>query len=105
MASVLSMVRPFLGDLRFDLNNILLNRHRCQVGCPACVRAPVPPWRGSMLIAQITDLHVRRPDELAYSGEIDTAKRLESAVSFINQFRPGPDLVLATGDLVDYGRP
>jgi 3',5'-cyclic AMP phosphodiesterase CpdA len=57
-----------------------------------------------MLIAQITDLHIRRPGELAYSGEIDTAERLERAVAFINGFRPRPDLVLATGDLVDFGR-
>src|SRR4051812_22932697 len=58
-----------------------------------------------MLIAQITDLHIRRPGELAYGGAIDTAERLASAVDFLNKFRPEPDLVMATGDLVDYGRP
>ena len=58
-----------------------------------------------MLIAQITDLHIRRSGDLAYSGEIDTAARLESAVAFLNAFRPRPDVVLATGDLVDYGKP
>ncbi|MBI1779133.1 MAG: phosphodiesterase [Proteobacteria bacterium] len=57
-----------------------------------------------MLIAQITDLHIRRLGERAYSGEIDTAERLASTVVFLNDFQPRPDLVLATGDLVDYGR-
>jgi 3',5'-cyclic AMP phosphodiesterase CpdA len=59
----------------------------------------------AMLIAHITDTHVRREGELAYSGKIDTARRLEDAVVFINRFRPRPDIVIATGDLVDYGQP
>lgn len=58
-----------------------------------------------MLIAHITDLHLRREGELAFNGHIDTAQRLGDAVDFLNNFEPKPDLALVTGDLVDYGRP
>lgn len=58
-----------------------------------------------MLIAQITDLHIRAKGARAYGGEIDTAERLAQAIDFINSFDPRPDLVLATGDLIDLGRP
>jgi len=57
-----------------------------------------------MLIGQITDLHVRARDALAYGGEVDTAARLNQAIDFLNAFDPRPDLVLATGDLIDLGR-
>lgn len=52
-------------------------------------------------IAQISDTHIRRPGLLAY-GKVDTAAFLRAAVDHINALRPQPDLVLATGDLVDF---
>jgi len=55
-----------------------------------------------MLIAQITDLHVMLPGELAY-GRFDTSSSLARCVSQIMQLDPVPDAVLATGDLVDGG--
>ena len=58
-----------------------------------------------MLIAHITDLHLRTEGELAFTGMIDTAARLVETVDFLNAFRPRPDLVLVTGDLVDFGKP
>ena len=58
-----------------------------------------------MLIAHITDLHLRKQDELAFSGRIDTAQRLDTTIDYLNGFRPRPDLVLVTGDLVDFGKP
>jgi 3',5'-cyclic AMP phosphodiesterase CpdA len=57
-----------------------------------------------VLIAQITDLHVRRPGDLAY-GFVDTNAMLADAVQSIIDSRPLPDVVLATGDLVDTGSP
>jgi 3',5'-cyclic AMP phosphodiesterase CpdA len=57
-----------------------------------------------MLIAQITDSHVTAAGTLAY-GVIDTNAHLAAAVAHLNQFRPRPDLVLITGDLVDQGQP
>ncbi|MBM3546323.1 MAG: phosphodiesterase [Alphaproteobacteria bacterium] len=57
-----------------------------------------------MLIAHITDLHLRTEGELAFMDKIDTAERLERTVAFLNDFRPRPDMVLATGDLVDFGK-
>jgi 3',5'-cyclic-AMP phosphodiesterase len=57
-----------------------------------------------MLIAQISDMHVKPPGELLYK-RIDTAGFLERAVAHVNGLDPRPDIVLATGDLVDGGKP
>lgn len=57
-----------------------------------------------MLIAQITDTHIRPKGVLAM-GRVDTAGHLARAVAHINALRPAPDLVLMTGDLVDGGKP
>lgn len=57
-----------------------------------------------MLIAQISDLHVMAPGELAY-GRVDTARYLEQAVETLLRLDPLPDLVVATGDLADGGAP
>jgi Icc protein len=51
-------------------------------------------------IAQISDLHIKPPGSLAY-GRVDTAKALERCVAVLNGFKPAPDLVLISGDLVD----
>ena len=51
-------------------------------------------------IAQISDLHIKPPGSLAY-GRVDTAKALERCVTVLNEFRPAPDLVVISGDLVD----
>jgi 3',5'-cyclic-AMP phosphodiesterase len=55
-----------------------------------------------MLIAQITDMHIRPEGTLAYQ-RIDTAGFLARAVDHILHLDPRPDVVLATGDLVDKG--
>ena len=55
-----------------------------------------------MLIAQISDVHLKPEGILAY-GVADTATALARAVKHINTLNPRPDLVLATGDLVDEG--
>jgi 3',5'-cyclic-AMP phosphodiesterase len=51
-------------------------------------------------IAQISDLHVKRPGALAY-GRVDTAKALERCVAALNEFAPAPDFVVISGDLAD----
>ena len=56
-----------------------------------------------MLIAQISDMHIKPPGELLYQ-RIDTAGFLERAVAHVNALDPRPDVVLATGDLVDGGK-
>jgi 3',5'-cyclic-AMP phosphodiesterase len=55
-----------------------------------------------MLIAQITDLHILPPGRVAY-GRIDTAACLTRAVARLRALDPRPDVVVATGDLVDAG--
>ena len=57
-----------------------------------------------MLIAQISDLHVKPPGQLLYD-RIDTAGFLERAVAHVMPLDPLPDLVIMTGDLVDGGKP
>jgi 3',5'-cyclic-AMP phosphodiesterase len=53
-----------------------------------------------VLIAQISDLHIKSPGSLAY-GKVDTAHALERCVAALNEFRPRPDLVVISGDLAD----
>lgn len=55
-----------------------------------------------MLIAQISDTHIRPRGVLAM-GRVDTAAHLARAIAHINALRPAPELVLVTGDLVDAG--
>lgn len=52
------------------------------------------------LIAQISDLHVQAA--LAY-GVVDTNSLVKAAIAHLNQLNPQPDLVVATGDLVQQG--
>jgi Icc protein len=51
-------------------------------------------------IAQISDLHIKQPGQLAY-GRVDTARALERCVAALNEFAPAPDFVVISGDLVD----
>jgi 3',5'-cyclic-AMP phosphodiesterase len=53
-----------------------------------------------VLVAQISDLHVKRPGEVAYS-RVDTATALSRCVEELNRFRPRPSKVVISGDLVD----
>jgi 3',5'-cyclic AMP phosphodiesterase CpdA len=51
-------------------------------------------------IAQISDLHIKPPNTLAY-GRVDTARALERCARAVNEFRPRPNLVVISGDLAD----
>jgi Icc protein len=55
-----------------------------------------------MLIAQISDMHIGVKGSLAY-GHFDTGSSLARCVRRIRELNPVPDVVLATGDLVDTG--
>jgi 3',5'-cyclic-AMP phosphodiesterase len=57
-----------------------------------------------MLIAQMSDMHIKPEGKLLYN-RIDTAGYLERAVAHILRLDPQPDIVIATGDLVDGGKP
>jgi len=54
-----------------------------------------------MLIAQISDMHIKVEGKLAY-GIVDTARMLKECVANIMRLKPLPDAVMVTGDLVDY---
>jgi len=53
-----------------------------------------------LVIAQISDLHIKQPGERAYQ-QVDTAAALTRCVKELNRLRPRPDLVVISGDLVD----
>ncbi|WP_428243498.1 phosphodiesterase [Gynuella sp.] len=57
-----------------------------------------------MLIAQLTDLHIKKGGKIAYK-KVDTLQCLRAAVAHINALQPRPDWVVVTGDLGDFGRP
>jgi 3',5'-cyclic-AMP phosphodiesterase len=57
-----------------------------------------------MIIGQISDTHIAEKGRLLY-GRVDTAAFLARAVQHLAGLSPRPDVVLATGDLVDAGRP
>lgn len=57
-----------------------------------------------LVIAQISDFHLKPPGALAY-GVADTAIALRRAVDHLNRLVPLPHAVLVTGDLVDEGAP
>jgi len=56
-----------------------------------------------VLIAHISDLHIKPPGRLAY-GRVDTALSLAHTIRALNNLSPRPDWVLISGDLVDSGR-
>ncbi|CAB3747291.1 phosphodiesterase [Paraburkholderia humisilvae] len=55
-----------------------------------------------MLLAQISDLHIKRPGALAYR-RVDTAAYFSRCVAALNALVPRPNAVIVTGDLVDQG--
>lgn len=57
-----------------------------------------------MLIAQLTDLHIKKGGKRAYR-RVDTLDCLRKAVSHINNLVPQPDYLVITGDLGDFGTP
>lgn len=57
-----------------------------------------------MLIAQITDTHIRRKGTLLHHVP-QPARSLRRALAEIEALVPRPDLVVATGDLVECGAP
>ena len=55
-----------------------------------------------MLIAQISDPHLR-PRGVLYQDLVDSNAMFAAAVDHLNALVPQPDVVILSGDLVDYG--
>lgn len=53
-----------------------------------------------VLIAQISDLHIKAPGARAYN-RVDTAAALSACVAELNRLQPRPELVVISGDLAD----
>jgi len=57
-----------------------------------------------MIIAQLTDTHIRAPGRLAY-GKVDTSAYLAAAVDHLNGIKDRPDVTVVSGDICDFGQP
>lgn len=55
-----------------------------------------------MLLAQISDLHIKRPGLLAYK-KVNTTEYLRACIAKVNALLPKPDVLIITGDLADFG--
>jgi 3',5'-cyclic AMP phosphodiesterase CpdA len=55
-----------------------------------------------MLIAQISDPHLR-PRGVLYQDLVDSNAMFAAAVDHLNELSPQPDVVILSGDLVDFG--
>ena len=60
-------------------------------------------YRGDMVIAQISDPHLRPAGQL-YQGLVDSNALFAAALRQLAGLDPQPDVVLLTGDVVDEGR-
>jgi Icc protein len=58
-----------------------------------------PAQNGSMILAQISDMHLR-DDGIPLKQKVDTEAALDAAIDHINSWETPPTAVLATGDLV-----
>ncbi len=56
------------------------------------------------LIAQVSDLHIKAAGKLSYRI-VDTAAMLRACIAHMLAQPQRPDIVVFTGDLVDFGRP
>lgn len=57
-----------------------------------------------MLIGQISDLHIKAGGKLSYRV-VDTAGMLARCVAHVLALKQRPDVLVITGDLVDFGQP
>ena len=64
----------------------------------------VPAYAGGVLIAQITDCHIVEAGDLV-ADRIDSGAALRRTIEQIEALATPPDLIVATGDLVNDGRP
>ncbi|WP_282605945.1 phosphodiesterase [Pelagibius sp. Alg239-R121] len=55
-----------------------------------------------MIIAQITDTHIKSDGRLAYR-KVDTMACLKACVDHLNALAPAPDVVVMSGDMTDFG--
>ncbi|WP_343649639.1 phosphodiesterase [Herbaspirillum sp.] len=57
-----------------------------------------------MILGQISDLHIKTDGKKSYRV-VDTAESLRRCVAQVNGLKQRPDVLVITGDLVDFGKP
>ncbi len=57
-----------------------------------------------MILGQISDLHIKTDGKKSYRV-VDTAESLRRCVAQVNSLKQRPDVLIITGDLVDFGKP
>ena len=57
-----------------------------------------------MLVAQITDTHIKPNGRLAYGNVLDSSSLLRRVVKHCNEFNSKIDIAIVTGDLTDSGQ-
>ncbi|MFX6230886.1 metallophosphoesterase, partial [Acinetobacter baumannii] len=57
-----------------------------------------------MILGQISDLHIKTDGKKSYRV-VDTAEALRRCVRQVNALKQKPDVLVVTGDLVDFGKP
>jgi Icc protein len=62
-------------------------------------KSPIGDDADTMVITQISDMHLR-DDGILLKQKVDTEAALDAAIDHINSWDRAPDIVLATGDLV-----
>lgn len=55
-----------------------------------------------MLIAQVSDTHIKKENHLAYK-KVNTQEALKRCIEHLNALSPKPDIVIFSGDNVDFG--
>lgn len=59
-------------------------------------------WLSRMWIAQLSDLHIGRQNQLNY-GNVNSSAALDEVIAAVNVLSPRPSAVLGTGDLTQSG--
>jgi Icc protein len=70
----------------------------------AAIDSDMTPAPGSMIVCQVSDMHVKAGGKLSY-GVVDTAAHMQRCIAHILALKQRPDVVVMTGDLTDSGTP
>jgi hypothetical protein len=97
-------IRSGRGDPGFAVYSAMHSRGG-GVPDPRCFPCPrTSAMNNRFLLAQVTDMHIKAGGKLSYRV-VDTEASLARCIAHLMRLPQGPDAVLFTGDLVDFGLP